>query len=801
MSVAYKPEFPFPSSEAFGRPGSEPLWQRASKQGVGTALSAFSRVWFTIADGVVTETYYPDAGTACIRDLKFLVTDSRTFFNEEGTDTDITQLEQVHEYAPGYVVTNTAKSGLWSVTKRIITDPQANSLVINTTFRAIRGTPTDFRLFVLLAPHIGNSGYGNSARCAPYGRRNYLLASRNNIALALAADRPFLKMSAGYSGTSDGWHDLRDNLDMDWRFEKAPYGNVALTAELQPEGEFNLVLSFGKDEVEAVLETERTLTRKYADIEREYIRGWRKYLGRTHHLGRRSVDKGRRFLTSASILKAHEDKTWPGAIVPSLSIPWGEAMRGEEALGYHIIRPADLCKGAFAFLALGDNDTALSILNNLQSVQTDTGSWHRSMEINGEVVEPVLDLTQTALPVILAWRLKGLGLIGDSYYPMVKKAAAYIARVGPSSGTERWEEGMGFSPAELAAEISALVCGAYWADEMNEKAASKHLLSTADYWQTKLEDWTFSECDCIGEGISGHYLRIVHDVPEKLSADEALYDPLVFNRGRPKDRPHHQGEIVDTGFLDLVRYGVRGPRDPHVVNSLRVVDRLLRFEHNGRIAFRRFFGDGYGEKEDGSPFDGTGVGRPWPLLTGERAMYEIISGGTPEEYVRSLESFANEGHLFPEQIWDSGNIPERGLYKGRPTGSATPLVWAHAEYIKVLRSMRDNAGFDIIEEVKERYADRITKLHMSAWKKDKLISSAKNTDIVRIISYEDADLVWTKDNWATRNEEPMSSTGLGIWNRDFDHESFAPGTKLIFTFRYRANGAWEGRDYEINIWG
>lgn len=801
MSVAYKPEFPFPSPEASGQPGVEPLWQRAAKQGVGTALSPFSRVWFTIADGVVTETYYPDAGTACIRDLKFLVTDSRTFFNEEGVDTDLTQLERVHEYAPGFIITNTASSGLWSITKRIITDPQANSLVINAAFKAIHGTPSDFRLFVLLAPHIGNSGYGNSARCAPYGRRNYLIASKNDTALALAADRPFLRMSAGYSGTSDGWHDLRDNLDMDWRFEKASYGNVALTAELVPEGETTLVLSFGKDDVEAVLETERTLERKYGEIEREYVRGWRKYLAKAHRLGRRSADKGRRFITSAAVLKTHEDKTWPGAIVPSLAIPWGESRRGEETLGYHIVRPADLCKGASAFLAIGDGNTALSILDYLQSIQTDAGSWHRSMEINGEVIEPVLDLTQTAMPVILAWKLKGLGVIGDSYYTMVKKAAAYIARVGPSSGTERREEGMESSPAELAAEISALVCASYWADEMGEEEASKHLLSTADYWQTKLEDWTFAECDCIGEGIPGHYLRIVHKVPEKLPAEDELYDPLVFNKNRPKDRPHHGGDIVDTGFLDLVRFGVRGPREPHIVSSLRVVDRLLRFEHNGRIAFRRFSGDGYGEQEDGSPFAGTGVGRPWPLLTGERAMYEIIAGGTPEEYVRSMEAFANEGHLFPEQIWDSENVPERGLYKGRPTGSATPLVWAHAEYIKVLRSMRDNAGFDIIEEVRERYAGRITRLHISAWKKDKLISSAKSTDMVRIISYEDADIVWTRDGWATRHEEPLSATGLGIWHRDFDHGSFSPGTKLIFTFRYKANGAWEGRNYEIDIRG
>ncbi|OGP16110.1 MAG: hypothetical protein A2V21_311325 [Deltaproteobacteria bacterium GWC2_55_46] len=799
MSVAYKHEIPHPA-EAFGKPGLSPRWSRASKQGVGTALSAFSRVWFTIADGIITEVYYPDTGTADIKDLRFLVTDSKTFFDEEGTDTEITSLGQIHEKAPGYIITNTAKSGLWSITKRVITDPQANSLVIHTDFKALHGTTADFRLFVLLAPHIKNKGAGNSGKYAAYGRRNYLLAWREDIAAALSADQPFLRMSAGYSGVSDGWHDLKDNLDMDWSFEKAEDGNIALIAELKPRSDIVLALSFGKDEAEAVLDTERTLSREYHDIEREYIRGWRRYLNGLMPLGRRSADGGRRFWTSAIVLKTHEDKTSPGALVASLSIPWGEVKGDEEALGYHLVWPRDLCKSAFAFLAMGDGATALSILRYLGRTQAEAGNWPQNMYTNGEARWPYVQLDQTALPIILAWRLKGMGLAGDEFYPMVKKAASFIAANGPITEQERWEEGMGLSPATLAAEVSALVTAAHWAREMNEETASEYLFSTADHWQTRIEEWTFAECDCIGEGVPGHYMWIVRSVPESIAPGEQVCHALVFNRNRPKDRPHHQGEIVDTGFLDLVRFGVRGPSDPHILSSIKVADRFLRFEHNGRVAFHRYNGDGYGEKEDGAPFDGSGVGRPWPLLTGERALYEIMAGGEAQGYIRSFEEFANEGHLFPEQVWDSESIPARRLYRGRGTGSATPLSWAHAEYIKLLRSARDNAGCDLVEEVKARYIDRLTKLPMAAWKKSQPVSAASSGEILRIISLREANLVWTSDNWATKTEEPMAGTGLRIWRTDFSPERFAPGTRLFFTFYYNDTGEWEGKDYEIRIY-
>lgn len=799
MSVAFKPEFPFPSAEAFGKPGLTPHWAKASKHGVGTALSALSKVWFTIEGGVVTEVFYPNVATANTKDLKFLITDGKTFFDEEGRDTVVDSFEYIHEKAPAYQITQKAKSGLYSLTKRIITDPQANTLVINCSFKALHGTTADFRLYALLAPHIKNQGSENSGRAALYGRRNYLLAWREDIAAALASSHPFIKVSAGFSGFSDGWQDLNDNLNLDWLFERAENGNIALTGEVRPTSDFTLVLGFGKDEVEAVLEAEKSLSRDYHDIEREYIRGWRKYINSLDNLGRLSPDKGRRFWTSAFVLKTHEDKTYPGAVIASLSIPWGETKGDGEAEGYRLVWPRDLCKTAFAFMAMGDGASALSILQYLQSTQMDSGSWPQNMHIDGTLRWPFVQLDEVALPVILAWRLRGMGMTRDDFYPMVKKAAAYIATNGPVTKQDRWEERAGLSPATVGAEITALVCAAHWARKMGETREADYLFSVADYWQTRLEEWTFRECDCL-EGISGHYMQIVSAMPETLKPEDQVCHAVVFNRNRPTDRPHHQGAIVDAGFLDLVRYGVRGPRDPRILDSLKSVDNLLRFEHDGRVAFYRYNFDGYGEKEDGSAFDGSGVGRPWPLLAGERAYYEAMAEVTPEEYLDSLEAFANEGFLFPEQIWDSESIPSKGLYKGRGTGSATPLVWAHAEYIKVMRTIKDAWGCDLVDEVKARYVDRSTKLSLTAWKKNKPITSANSDETVRVICFEPASLLWTSDNWATQKEEPMQETGLGIWHLDFAPGTFKQGSHLTFTFHYPEKGSWEGENYDIAVY-
>lgn len=785
-------------NEPFGKPGLPPNWSPASKQGVGTSYGETSKVWFTIANGVITEAYYPTVDVANTKDIQFIITDGRTFFNEEKKDT-ICAIEYIDPGALGYRITNTAKNGKYRIVKDILTDPGAQSLLMKISFEAIEGKPEDYNLYLLFAPHIKNRGYENSGRVMSYKGFDFLIAWREDITAALTADIPFKKMSVGYSGYSDGWQDLKENFKMDWSFSEAENGNIALTSEIElsKRTEFTVCLSFGGSEVAAATEAISTLGRGYSLIEREYIKGWKKYLSGLKNLRRSSMDEGRLYRISAMVLKAHEDKTH-GGIIASLSIPWGEAKGDGESGGYHLIWSRDLVKAAFAYMAMDDLETPVRILKFLAKIQKHDGSWPQNMWLDGSPYWRGVQLDEVAFPIILAWRLKNAGVLSEDYYLMVRKAASYLAKEGPVTEQERWEENSGFSPSTLAAEISALVCAAHWAQEEGEEREAQYLFDTADYWAASIEEWTFSQCDCLSKEDPGHFLRIVSKPREALAPTEEFCHMEVFLKNIPIAAVHHQGQIVDGGFLELVRYGLRAANDPHIIKSLRLVDMMLKKEMPYGPIFYRYNHDGYGEKEDGSPFSGSGVGRPWPLLSGERGIYELIAGGNPDPYIKAMEGSANEGGIIPEQVWDAEDIPDKGLFKGRGTGAAAPLMWAHAEYIKLLRTKQDNKGADIMPEVYERYARFKRTLGMNAWKRNKPIKFASTSHILRIVTREPATLHLTTDNWNTKEERTLSETGLGLYFVDFKPNTFKPQTRLLFTFQYE-DGRWEGADYEISI--
>lgn len=781
--------------EPFGKPGLPPNWSSASKHGIGTSCGQDSKVWFTIADGVITEVFYPAVDVANTRDVQFLVTDGKTFFDEEKKDTAFS-LEYISPRALAYRMTNTAKNGGYRIIKNIVTDPRRHSLVMKVSFEALKGKVSDYSLFLLFAPHIKNMGHGNSGRVGSYGGSDFLIAWREDIYAAITADIPFRKMSVGYSGFSDGWQDLNQNLEMDWAFERAEDGNIALMAclDLTDKAEFTATLSFGSSETEAMMEAVSTMARGYPAIEKEYIGGWERYHAGLKDLSAGSFDNGRLYRVSAMVLKAHEDKTHKG-IIASLSIPWGGARGDGEAGGYHLIWARDLVKAAFAFMAMGVVDTAAGILKFLASTQRPDGSWPQNMWLNGSPYWHGVQLDEVAFPVMLAWRLKKMGALKEDFYLMVKKAAGYIVKEGPVTEQDRWEENSGFSPSTLAAEVSALVCAAEWAKEEGDELEAGFLLETADYWAGSVEDWTFSECDCISKDDTGHFLRIVSKPPEELSRKDEVCHMEVFIK--PSGTVHHQGQVIDAGFLELVRYGVRDPEDSHVTKSLRLVDSLLRKEMPYGPLFYRYNGDGYGEKKDGSSFEGNGVGRLWPLLSGERGMYEALKGSDPDPYIKAMEGAANEGYFIPEQIWDADDMPEKGLFRGKGTGSATPLMWAHSEYIKLLRTKTDLAGCDMIPEVRKRYAEMKTALKMTSWKKNKQIRFAYASYVIRIIRDEPCVIRWTTDGWRTKSEAALTDIGFGLYRFDFGPGSFEPATGLTFTFLY--DGRQEGTDYTISI--
>ncbi len=787
--------------EAFGHPGLPPVWATARKVGVGTALSSNSKVWFTLARGIVTEVYYPRVDMPNLRDLQFLISDGQTFVHEEQFDTEHI-VEYLDPRAPAYRLINTDREGRYRLVKRVITDPDSDALVMHMAFEALRGQPSDYTLYVLVAPQVKNRGYGNFARVVEYRHGPALLAWREDIHLALVASTPFSRASVGFVGFSDGWQDLR-NFRMDWTFDAASDGHVALTGQiaLGESSQLTLALGFGPDSDEALFTAIAAVEKDFDALLARYLTDWRNWFAGLHDLSTTAHDGGRLFRTSAIALKSHEDKTYPGAFVASLSVPWGETQGDANTGGYHLVWPRDLVHIATSLLAIGDQATAAHTLKYLAQTQRPDGSWPQNMWLDGTPYWNGLQLDEVALPILLAWHLARCHALDFDPYPnLVRRAALFIARHGPVTPQERWEENGGYSPATLAAEITALVCAGEFARAAGETSLADYLLSVADYWATKVEDWTFTHCGELLPGYPEYYERIASLTPENL--DQAGTECRVFLPLRnlpPHIAQHSQCCIVDAGFLELVRHGVRAPNDPHISKSLAMIDSLLEVDTLSGPAWHRYNHDGYGEKADGAPYDGTGVGRAWPLLTGERGHYELAAGHNPVPLVAALEGFANEGGFLPEQVWDAPDIPERNLLLGRGTESATPLAWAHAEYVKLLRSLADGQVFDCLEPVYQRYVRQGVRSSLVICKFNHKVRAIRSEQRLRLEVYAPAELHWSADEWATVHREPMVEIAPGVRAREFPSGLFSSGRALRFTYYWPQVRRWEGRDFVINV--
>lgn len=791
--------------EAFGHPGLESGWAVGAKEGVGTAVTPSSRVWFTLARGIVTEVYYPRVDIANTRDLQFLVTDGKNFFHEEQRDL-AHRLEYVAPHALAYRLINEDPEGRYRIVKHVVTDPEADCLLLWTRFHALVGRLEDYKLYILLAPRIKNQGAGNWGAVRTVEGRNVLSAWREDIALALASSAPFTKSSCGFVGFSDGWTDLNQDFQMDWQFATASNGNIALTAEIDHvnHSEFVLALGFGTNPDEASQVATQSLLRPFEEVEKQFVQGWRDYCAGLKDLSLCSQDGGRLYYISAMVLKAHEDKTNPGAFVASLSVPWGEATWDANAGGYHLCWPRDLVHIATACIAAGDVEAAVRALRYLQKTQREDGSWPQNCWVDGRPYWSGLQMDEVALPVLLAWRLGKLGAVDASEegaYDMVRRAALFVARCGPVTPQERWEENTGYSPGTLAAEIAGLVCASSIARDRGEEKLAAYLLEVADSWAARIEDWTFTRCGNLLPPYTEYYERIASLTVESLDQGGTECRIFLPLRNRVGEAQVSQCCLVDPSFLDLVRYGIRSPGDPHVLKTLLVVDALLRVDTPCGPAWHRYNSDGYGEHEDGAPYDGNGVGRSWPLLTGERGHYELALGHDVSPYVRALECFPNQGGMLPEQVWDSQDIPQRGLTKGRGTGSATPLAWAHAEYIRLLRSIADRRVLDRIEPVYQRYVGRPRSRgsDLVICKFNHKVRAIRADQRLRLEVHAPAELHWSADEWTTVYHEPMEELVPGVWAREFPPSFLSPGRALRFTFYWPQVGRWEGRDFIISV--
>jgi glucoamylase len=598
-------------------------------------------------------------------------------------------------------------------------------------------------------------------------------------------------------GASDGWTDLARNRHLTWHFASADGGNVALVAGLEGDvaTPFSLALGFGRNAAHAIAHACAAADADFARVEDEYVRSWHRYCDRLLDLSRASGDEGRLYYLSAMVLRAHEDRENPGAHTASLAVPWGENQGDDNRAGYHLVWPRDLYHAATARLAAGDAPGALRTLHYLGRTQRADGSWPQNFWVFGEPYWHGLQLDEIAFPILLAWQLRKAQALDWNPYPSLIAPAAYrIAKVGPVTQQERWEENSGYSPSTLAAAIAALVCAADFADADRDPEAGRYFREVADYWAQHVEDWTYTTSGG-PDGRAQYYERIAATLADAPAHLGRAVVQLANRTGGQGELP--ESAVIDGGFLELVRYGIRRPDDPHILHSIEAYDRAARVETPRGPSWHRYTFDGYGEKADGRPYDGTGIGRAWPLLTGERAHYALAAGEDPTALRAAMEAFVTAGGMIPEQVWDEPDMPERGLYFGRPSGSAAPLVWAHAEYVKLLRSMVDGAVFDCPEPARRRYGDRHGRLSpVVIWKHNHKIREVAPQDVLRIEVYAPASLHWSDDGWDTVHHDPMEPRGRGVWSFDFTKGSLA-GTGLDFTFWWNDREAWEGVNYRI----
>ncbi|HVB57486.1 MAG TPA: glycoside hydrolase family 15 protein [Candidatus Acidoferrales bacterium] len=788
---------------AFGRPGIEPRWTHGDKDAVGTSYAASSRIWFTLWNGIITEVYYPTVDHPQIRDLQFLITDGKTFFHEERRDLK-SKCERLSDHTLGYRITNLDPSGRYTIVKEIITDPHLACILQHVRLGGNDAFISKLRLYTLCAPHLQVGGWGNNGYVIDVASRKILMARKKGIWMALGGTVQFSRVSCGYVGRSDGWTDLASNFQMDWQFGDAPDGNVALTGELDLDGnhEFTMGLAFGDTEHCAITNLFQALGIPFKEQLKRYTEQWDRTSSHLLPLEKFSSDKGNLYHSSFSLLLAHEDKSYPGALIASLSIPWGEAKGDADHGGYHLVWTRDMVSSASAMLAAGDRVTPLRALIYLAVSQQQDGGFAQNFWVDGGPFWRGIQLDEVAFPILLAWQLQREEALQDfDPYPMVLKAAAYLMRHGPVTQQERWEEASGYSPSTLASNIAALIGAAWFARDRGDEAVATLLEDYADFLECHIEGWTVTTEGSLVPGIKRHYIRIL---PEDVDNADPLEDPNskvleIKNHPAGAQDSFPAKDIIDAGFLQLVRYGIRRPDDPLILDSLKIIDAVLKVDTSVGPVWHRYNHDGYGQREDGGPYIGWGKGRAWPLLTGERAHYELSAGHDVKPFIRAIEGFASTTGLLPEQVWDEPDRPEAYMFLGRPTGSAMPLMWAHAEYVKLLRSVSDGSVFDLIPEVANRYLrDRKTRRSFEIWKPNRQARSVKRGYTLRIQVPAAFSLHWSVNEWQSAEDSPSSAQILGFHIVDIPISN-AQRPPIRFTFFWTVENRWEGRDYVVAV--
>jgi glucoamylase len=719
---------PLASGEAPDGNWTTSTWAPANNTLLGTSASTASDVWFTGHDGVVSGVFYPTADTPNSTVLEFLIGNSaHTWVDEEQYDTTA-QTRLYNNHALAWITINTARSGLYQIKKIVYTDPTHDSLIQQVTFTALKGTLADYLLYVYYHPAMQDAGNTDDSYTEVYNNMSMLVSTdaTSDYASALAASIPYQQnmISSGFVRFNDGLTDLKGltncgsdkcpDYTMNYGYNKALRGNIAQMGllDLSNGGKnnltsstsitFKLVLSFGQTEegVSGMTNAEATLYDTLSDRSNLlgiYISQWNTFDNRLNlppAVGpTQAVQQAcqQEYYLAANVLKASQDKQ-TGAFVAGLGNPWGMSQGDQDTDGYHMVFMRDLYQISDALIVAGDTADPLRALawvfNNQQEQD---GHFPMSTDLSGTVHSSSILMEDQAFPLMLAWKLHLTD--NKDYIQHIKPAADYIVAHGPTTPYDQWGENSGYAPETIAAEISGLICAADIAAINKDTASQKKYLDTADAYQKNIVKWTYTTNGPLGN--SDYFLRI------SAQGDPNSNTQITLANG---GGTYDERDIVSPGFLELVRQGIFPADSPYITSSLAAIDTTISQTINGNRYWFRYDHDGYGEHQDDTDYDGSGVGRLWPLLSGERGIYTVAANGNADSYITAMLASANSSGMIPEQIWDL-NAPN-GEKPGTPTRSIAPFNWAMGEYITLLMSVGQHKIADMIPLVDERYVVR-----------------------------------------------------------------------------------------------
>jgi glucoamylase len=763
--------------KAHDGPGEKPTWSSGAKTLVGTAASARSRIWFTVGNGTLNEVYFPDVDQANTRSVRFLVTDGSTFFSDEEWDAEHT-VTWMAPGVPGCHVESRCKAGRYAIVKDIITDPVRDTLMMRVSFTT---SEPNLKLYLFAEPQVGDQGAKNNAWVGTYKSITMLIAQRDRTCLAITSQPPLLQTSCGYMGKSDGCSTLA-------RFESLPEANVADNGNVSMIGEmdwntdggnFTISLACGVDPAEAAQQARAGILEDFEKTRSLFIQHWQETQAQYTAIEDFSGQKLDMYRVSTAVLETHQSKRFPGAFIASLSLPWGFARSDKDVGGYHVLWPRDMVETAMGKLASGDARAARSALFYLSCTQDGNGAWSQNMWLDGTMHWGAIQMDGMALPILLADKLRQeKALDGYDPGPMVHGAAGFLLRNGPVSQQGRWEATAGYSVYTIATEIAALLAAADFAELSGEVDQANFLRDTADAWNDSIDEFTYASGTQLAKqhGVDGYYMRVT---PPKLIEKKDVGHLRIKMPNLPFGSKHQRAvDIVSPDAIALVRFGLRSADDARILATIKIIDATLKRETTTGTVWVRSTKDGYGEHADGSPFEKTGIGRGWPLFAGERGHYEIAAGNTQYalELLKTMARQTSQAGMIPEQIWDADDIPEKFLFNGHPAGSGMPLVWAHSEYIKLLRSLHDGAIWDLPSQTVERYLNSKNTADFQIWttkQRRAWMDTGKN---LRIDLHGPATVKWTHNE--TTERVTTTDTGFALHSVMLPLASVGAGAKV-----------------------